>query len=307
MTTIKVTDYDIIYLSYDEPNCETNWRDLQSKWPKAQRVHGVKGSDAAHKACANLAQTDRFVTVDGDNIIRENFLDTEWTFKDDWNITNSVLSFPAQNVVNGLIYGNGGIKIWPKHVVLNMKTHEAATDSHSDAGVDFCWVLDYILMPGVWSDVHMNATAAQAWRAGFREGVKLSLIDGKQFNDSIVVWKNKIAKSNFDRLCMWLQTGMDVDNGFYSILGARMGLHKTMLTDWDASLVQDFDNLDYIWQNEVEGRETELESIIINLGNDLVSKLRMPIDSNPLNRYQSQWIKTVFANPSRTEPKRLRG
>ena len=35
--------------------------------PWAKRVHGVEGSDAAHKACANLSETDRFITVDGDN------------------------------------------------------------------------------------------------------------------------------------------------------------------------------------------------------------------------------------------------
>jgi hypothetical protein len=305
-TTIKIKDLDIIYLSYDEPNCEENWRDLQRVWPKAQRVHGVKGSDAAHKACAELAQTDRFITVDGDNRVRESFFLRDFTFDDSWDISDSVLSFPAHNVVNGLIYGNGGIKIWPKHVVLNMRTHEAAKDRKGDAGVDFCWALDYILMPHVWSDVHMNATPAQAWRAGFREGVKLSLINGVQFQGSTVVWKSKIARSNFDRLCMWSQTGIDVENGFYAILGARMGLYRTMLTDWDASQVQDFDYLDHIYHTEVENNGRQ-EIYMQELGKELAAKLRMPIDSAPLNTYQSQWIKTVFANPTRTEPKRLRG
>lgn len=304
-TTIKIPELDIIYLSYDEPNCEQNWQDLLRKCPRAQRVHGVKGSDAAHKACANLAKTDRFVTVDGDNIILEKFLHSEWTFDDDWDIEDSILSFPAENVVNGLQYGNGGIKAWPKHVVMNMRTHEAADDLNSESGVDFCWTLDYILMPGIWSSVHMNSTPAQAWRAGFREGVKLSFIDGVKFDGSPVVWKSKIARSNFDRLCMWLQTGLDVENGFYSILGARMGLHKTMLTDWDCTKVQDFDHLDYIYQTEVENRN-DLEYYVQELGSELVSKLRMPIDAQPFNQYQSQWLKLVFSNPKRTEPKRLR-
>lgn len=305
-TTIKIKDLDIIYLSYDEPNCEENWADLQRLWPQAQRVHGVKGSDAAHKECAKLARTDRFITVDGDNKVSQKFFYREFEFDDNWDISNSVLSFPAQNVVNGLIYGNGGIKAWPKHVVMNMRTHEAAIDHKSNQGVDFCWALDYVLMPGFWSQVHMNSTPAQAWRAGFREGVKLSLVDGVKFDGSAVVWKSKIAKSNFDRLCMWLQTGLDVENGFYAILGARMGLHRTMLTDWDSSQVQDFDHLDYIYQNEVENKDG-LQLYMQELGSDLVSKLRMPIDSTPFNAYQSQWIKTVFANPERTEPKRLRG
>ena len=74
---IKVVDFDIIYLSYDEPNAERNYADLCKKVPWAKRVHGVKGSDAAHKACAEISDTDRFITVDGDNIIDANFLNQE--------------------------------------------------------------------------------------------------------------------------------------------------------------------------------------------------------------------------------------
>lgn len=305
-TTIRVNDLDIIYLSYDEPNCEENWRDLQLHFPNAQRVHGVKGSDAAHKACADVARTDRFITVDGDNRIKEPFMTYSYTFDDSWDITDSVLSLPALNRTNGLQYGNGGIKMWPKHVVKNMRTHEAARDAHSKSGVDFCWALDYILMPGVWSDVWINKTPAQAWRAGFREGVKLSLIDGVKFDGSAAVWKSKIARSNFDRLCMWLQAGADVENGIYAVLGARMGLYKTMLTNWDSTQVQDFDNLDHIFHTEVENN-TNIQLTIQELGTELINQLRMPIDATPFNVLQSQWIKSVFANPTRTEPKRLRG
>jgi hypothetical protein len=70
-------DFDIIYLSYDEPNAEKNYADLLNKVPWAKRVHGVKGSDSAHKACAKLSDTWRFVTVDGDNTLRPEFLNLE--------------------------------------------------------------------------------------------------------------------------------------------------------------------------------------------------------------------------------------
>ena len=65
MTTIKVADIDIVYLSYDEPNSESNWSHLQTICPRAQRVHGVKGSDAAHKACAEITTGTHMITVDG--------------------------------------------------------------------------------------------------------------------------------------------------------------------------------------------------------------------------------------------------
>jgi hypothetical protein len=57
MNKIKVIEQDIIFLSYDEPNAEKNYADLLTKVPWAKRVHGVKGSDAAHKACAAKCET----------------------------------------------------------------------------------------------------------------------------------------------------------------------------------------------------------------------------------------------------------
>ena len=112
----KVTDYDIIYLSYDEPNAEKNYADLCQKIPWAKRVHGVEGSDAAHKACAELSETDRFITVDGDNRIRNDFLQQEIDFQEHVNLENSVISWCGQNIINGLMYGNGGLKCWPKRL-----------------------------------------------------------------------------------------------------------------------------------------------------------------------------------------------
>ena len=37
---MKIIDYDIIYLSYDEPNAEKNYADLVSKVPWAKREIG---------------------------------------------------------------------------------------------------------------------------------------------------------------------------------------------------------------------------------------------------------------------------
>ena len=110
---MKVIDYDIIYLSYDEPNAEKNYADLLTKAPWAKRVHGVEGSDAAHKACAELSETDRFITVDGDNIIRADFLQQELNISDDVKLSESVISWCGKNSINGLMYGNGGLKCWP--------------------------------------------------------------------------------------------------------------------------------------------------------------------------------------------------
>ena len=307
MTTIKVADIDIVYLSYDEPNCESNWSHLLRICPRAQRVHGVKGSDAAHKACADITEGTHMITVDGDNQIDPLFLEQTWLFDNTWDLEHSVLSFPSRNAVNGLCYGNGGIKIWPRRVVEQMQTHEAVASDAQGASVDFCWVLDYVLMPGVWSQALINHTEHQAWRAGFREGVKLSLVEGGLIRDP-EQWCSAMVKNNLDRLLTWLQVGMDQANGFYAILGARQGLFKTMLTHWDHTRVQDFDHLDRIWEREVERMTMpQLRLLMQDLGLELRNRLNLAVAAEPLSAAQSEWFKSVFRHPERLEPRRLKG
>jgi len=294
----RVTDYDIIYLSYDEPNAEKNYADLCSKVPWAKRVHGVEGSDAAHKACAELSETDRFITIDGDNIIDERFLNQEIDFDEHANLSTSVISWTAKNTINGLTYGNGGIKCWPKNYVLNMRTHENADPNNAHAQVDFCWDIKYIQMNGTYSEIMNNATPHQAWRAGFREGVKMTLDQG------IGVTKEQLLKGhwkNLHRLYIWLMVGADVENGKWAIYGAREGLYKTMCTDWNFINVRDFEYLNNFW-NEIEPKVSMagLEDSIEEYGIKLIKELEIPIAESPLNAQQSEFFKTVYQNPART-------
>jgi len=306
MTTFTVQDIDIVYLSYDEPNAESNWAHLLDICPRAQRIHGIKGSDAAHKACAEITSGTHMITVDGDNQIDPTFLTQTWTFDSTWDLDSSVLSFPSRNAVNGLCYGNGGIKIWPRQVVASMNTHEAVASTEQGASVDFCWVLDYVLMPGVWSQALINHTSHQAWRAGFREGVKLSLVNGELIRDP-EQWRASMVKNNLDRLLTWLQVGLDQHNGFYSIVGARQGLYKCMHTDWDHTRVQDFDYLDSIWEREVEGQNwPRLWDMMRDTAADLKDQLELSLEQEPLSPAQSELFKSVFQQPNRTEPRRLR-
>tara|TARA_B100001287_G_scaffold45673_1_gene34711 strand:+ start:41048 stop:41965 length:918 start_codon:yes stop_codon:yes gene_type:complete len=294
---MKVIDYDIIYLSYDEPNAEKNYADLLTKAPWAKRVHGIEGSDAAHKACAELSETDRFITVDGDNIIRADFLQQELNISNDVKLSESVISWCGKNSINGLMYGNGGLKCWPKEYVLNMRTHENADPNNEAAQVDFCWDLKYIQQNSCYSDVYNNATPQQAWRAGFREGVKMALDRGVKPSVEDFLkghWKN------LHRLWIWLMVGSDVDNGLWAIYGAREGLVKTMLTDWDFVNVRDFKYLNNLWKEKekVDSQTMLLEAIEI-LGASLIDSLDIPIGQMPFDEQQSKFFKTVYQNPSR--------
>jgi hypothetical protein len=294
---IKIIDYDIIYLSYDEPNAERNYADLCKKIPWAKRVHGVKGSDAAHKACAELSETDRFITVDGDNIINENFINQVHDF-DNQDLEHCVISWAAENQINGLIYGNGGIKCWPKQHVLNMRTHENADPRNPHAQVDFCWDTRYIQMEGCFSKIMNNASPKQAWRAGFREGVKMALDQGikPETKEEFL----KLHWKNLQRLYIWLMVGSDVDNGLWAIYGARKGLFLTMCTDWDYVQVRDFDYLNNYWDKTIETiSKSNLVEEIQSLGQLLKFNLDIPIAINPLDIEQSQFFKKTYQNPAR--------
>ena len=294
----RVLDYDIIYLSYDEPNAEKNYADLCKKIPWAKRVHGVKGSDAAHKACAELSETNRFITVDGDNIIKSEFLTKEFDFDENKDLERCVISWTARNSINGLMYGNGGLKCWPKEYVLNMRTHENADPNNPHAQVDFCWDVEYIQMNSCYSDIVNNATPKQAWRAGFREGVKMALDRG--LKPSIEDFKKNHWK-NLHRLYIWLMVGADVENGMWAIYGAREGLFKTMLTDWDYVNVRDFDWLNEYWENTVIKKvdEENLVRKCEDLADALIPVLDLPISAYPLEADQSKFFKTVYQNPAR--------
>jgi len=296
---LRVPDCDVIYLSYDEPNAEKNYADLCKKIPWAKRVHGVEGSDAAHKACANISETDRLIIVDGDNIVNQDFINQEFVLGNDFNPYKTVISFTAKNNINGLVYGNGGIKCWPKSIILNMKTHENAAPDNLQAQVDFCWDINYYHLPGTYSTIMNNATPQQAWRAGFREGVKMALNEGQKVSKERLKglhWKN------LHRLYVWLMVGADVENGEWAVHGAREGLYKTMCTDWDFVNVRDFTWLNNYWENK---DIADIDKQTEDLGFQLKEELDLPIAVEPLDEDQSKFFKTVYINQERSSYKNI--
>jgi hypothetical protein len=249
---MKTVELDIVFLSYDEPNADLHYADLCNKVPWAKRVHGVKGSDAAHKAAAELSETDWVITVDADNIVDNKFFNVE--IADDPKI--QVYSWLAKNRINGLLYGNGGLKIWRKDFILNMKTHE---DSDSDrAQVDFCWEEGYQQFKECYSETIITESPFQAWRAGFREGVKMTLQDGVRVPPQEI--QQRVWWHNIHRLRMWSTVGMHEENGKYAILGARMGTYMTNCTDWDYVQVRDFEELRKIYETQVNHTTIEQDA-----------------------------------------------
>ena len=292
MSTIKVVDQDIIFLSYDEANAEKNYADLCSKVPWAKRVHGVEGSDAAHKACADLSETEYFVTVDADNIVDPEFLNQEVDYEALGLSAEHVFSWCGKLHVNGLMYGNGGLKMWTRKFVHNMKTHEHSEEGDDRGKVEFCFDDKYYQFNENFSLSYTNATPWQAWRAGFREGVKMSLDQGSKVDDLRKVWWQ-----NYQRLLVWSQVGADVRHGIWSILGARQGCYLTNCTPWDYANVRDFEWLNNFWETEV--KDVDPLETSIHLGTEILKGTGADISTTPLDEQQSKFFKSVYQNTPR--------
>jgi hypothetical protein len=250
---VKILDLDFVFISYKEPKCEEHYADLLNKVPWAKRVHGVKGFDNAHKAAADLAETDFFISIDGDNLIDESFLLQTL----DWTKTNPkhVHRWRAKNVVNGLIYGNGGIVGWHKETCLGMKTHENAVDEKGKR--DFCWTVPHANLHNCYSTTIINGSDKQAFIAGYREGVKLSMNQGQPIDPKN--FKKDVVPSNMVKLMTWMSVGADVECGKYAMLGARVGCYDLALTATAESCTLELSELEKNWELWQDKVDTELE------------------------------------------------
>jgi hypothetical protein len=194
--------FDIVFLSYNEPNADENWNLLKSRFPYARRLHGVKGIHRAHQVAAQmLGLPDKIWFVDGDNIIADDFDFTPPL--DLWE--DAVYVYRSKNAVNDLVYGYGGIKLFPK-----LKTANMPTD-----GVDMTTSIseNFIPIDNVASITKFNTDPYNAWRSGFRECVKLSsrIID------------RQINHETEERLNTWCTVGSERPYGEYAIAGAQQG------------------------------------------------------------------------------------
>jgi hypothetical protein len=280
---MKIIEFDVVFLSYDEPNADLHYADLCAKVPWAKRVHGVKGSDHAHKAAAELSETDWFISVDADNIVDPKFFNLDIDMSDP---KTQVYCWCGQNNVNGLRYGNGGLKLWNKQFVLDMKTHENSTSDR--AQVDFCWEEGYQHFSRVYSESVITGSPFQAWRAGFREGVKMTLFDGEKVPPQEI--RERVWWHNIHRLRMWSTVGAHEENGKYAILGARMGTWMTNCTDWNYVDVRDFEKLRDIYETKVNHTFVEEDAM------DLAVNIRhqLGLDWPWLNEQQSRYTLDLY-------------
>jgi len=131
----------------------------------------------------------------------------------------------------------------------------------------------YWAMHDCYSTTYPNGSPKHAWRAGFREGVKMCLNKGAR--PSLSEFRDSVHRRNLDHLTIWHNVGLDVDQGAWAIAGARMGTYKTMLTDWDFRGVQSFDVLEQLWESI---KSVDPGELIVRYQEQLQTQLDLPMN-----------------------------
>jgi len=224
----KLKLYDIVFISYNEPNADENFANLIDRFPRAKRVHGVKGIHQAHIAAAKLATTPMFWVVDGDAIVEDDFQFDLLLPKHDTDIVHVWLS---KNPINGLTYGYGGVKLLPKNLTINMEM----------TSVDMTMAISkkFKVIKEVSNLTVFNTDPFNTWKSAFRECVKLAsrpVDSGYQ-------------EETEDRLITWCSVGSDKLYGEYSIAGARAGKQYGLLNIADANQLRKINDFEWL-QNQ---------------------------------------------------------
>lgn len=276
---MKFNEIPTIFLSYAEDNADQNYELLLKQNPAAKRVHGVKGFDSAHRAASEKARsmktTPFFITVDGDNEVFPDFweLDTE-TIPPEFRLDlKAVLSWNAYNPMTGLCYGNGGLKIWTHTFIDQMVTHEQTEGKV----VDFCWDPTYYQLQRIYSLTRPYGSPKQAFCAGFREGVKMPLVEGKPL-DSIYETAGKSYRLNLHRLITWCSVGAHVKYGDSSVYGALYGFWSVHVKK--TIPMEKVSDLDFIYELYLESSNNKAEYEYPDtkaMRNDILSKTGIDI------------------------------
>lgn len=212
--------YDIVFISYNESNADKNYNNLIKRFSSVKRVHGVKGIHQAHIAAAKLCTTDMFWIVDGDAVIADDF---DFTYQVPKWQRDQVFVWQSQNPINNLVYGYGGVKLFPRKETLNMNVE--STDMTTSISSKFNAVNQLSNITA------FNTSEFETWKSAFRECAKLS---------SKVIDRQNTDETEH-RLEIWCTVGADRLYGEYAISGANAGKEFGISKNAELKLINDFD------------------------------------------------------------------
>ena len=198
----KPKPYDIVFISYQEPNADENYKRILKRFPECKRIHGVKGIHQAHIEAAKICTTPMFWIIDGDADIVEDFNFDYQVPVWQWD---HVHVWRSRNPINGLVYGYGGVKLFPTQATIDMDTSKPdMTTSISSK---------FRAIQQVSNITAFNTGEFETWKSAFRECCKLS---------SKVIDRQKDIETD-RRLKIWSSIGRDKPYGDFAIKGAKEG------------------------------------------------------------------------------------
>ena len=212
----------------------------------------MKGLNACHVAAADKAGAEWFVTVDADTRLLPSALEAE--FDERFLLPHFRLDWQSRNPANGLISGNGSLKLWSDDMARRMKSHEAAPEGKVSLDADIGDIEPgksrLIQMAGCHSISDPAITPYHAFRVGFRETVFLNwLLQGVRENDGP---DSGPAKTLSRLIAIWSSLGLHRENGAWLVYGARLGLWTSLAwPDWDVRDTTNYDWFQKFWSRNV--------------------------------------------------------
>lgn len=216
---------DVVFISYDEENAESNWHELKQSCHRAKRVNNVTGIMNALKDAALLSETCYFFAVFGKTSVS---IDFNFEQQPDYLRQPANYIFLAHNPIIDHSYGHGGIVMHDRYWLLDNDTFDLdITMSHATVTVPV--ISCTIIMTDGWS----------AWRTAFRETYKLSyLLD------------SRYSIEDEYHLHLWM-TKEHTELGQYSKRGAICG-HRFYLDGGDRRAVNDWSVLKELFKRSHE-------------------------------------------------------
>lgn len=261
----NIRDLDCIYIASDNPLSQEFWSTLQDIAPRARRVHGVTdhGMFSLARVAAQCSSTPEFLVIPSDVLPDPDFFDAVLD-SSQLDTHNAATIWRCVSHINADADHDVGVGVWSREYVMNI-AQQFGAESH-DGNYASCLMYDCV------GTEYANQTPQQAWRRGFLAALRRCLCLGRR--PSVSDFRDSLPKHQLDSLSIWLNIGVDVDNGIWAMAGARQATYMTVLTAWPYQQAYDSAILEDLW-NSVQHSDPRI--LCGQVGIELHAELALPV------------------------------
>ena len=232
-------DFDIIMISFHEAEADNNYQKLRLRFPEAGHIKNVAGIGNAHKKAGELATSEMVYIVAADADVMNDFCFDY--IPPMAKRANTTYVWYARNPINGLEYGYGGIKLFPRQQLIEMG--HVLPDFSTGAAF-------YQPVRDVSNITRFNRDPFRTWRSAFRECVKLA----SQINP------NAPVKETEERLETWCTVDQGGRFGRYCIKGANEGKAYGIEHKDDVEALNKINDFEWLREQFVESMKKRISA-----------------------------------------------